>query len=191
METFTDRKEEIIQTAAFLFNKMGYKNVTMRVLAAEIGIKAASLYNHIDSKQEILSDIILELTAQFTSNMEAVSSSDLNSVDKLKKIITSHIDITLNDPNGMACLQNDWMYLEEEHLPYYKKMRKEYEENLRQIIKQGIAQGEIKNTDPEIILFSILTSLRSLYVWYSRQKEMEKEELKTNMIDVLLNGIRP
>jgi len=32
---------------------MGYKNVTMRVLAAEIGIKASSLYNHIQSKQEI------------------------------------------------------------------------------------------------------------------------------------------
>lgn len=189
METFIDRKQEIIQTAALLFTTMGYKNVTMRVLAAEIGIKASSLYNHIQSKQEILSNIILDLSEQFTNNMETVSKSDLSSVDKLKKIITSHIDITLNNPYGMAALQNDWMYLEEEPLPYYKKMRKEYEENLRQIIIDGIATGEIKNTNPEIILFSILTSLRSLYLWYSRQKEMEKGELKANMIDVLLNGI--
>jgi len=174
MKTFTDRKEEIIQTAAHLFTKMGYKNVTMRVLAAEIGIKAASLYNHIQSKQEILSNIILRLSEQFTSNMETVSQSDLNAIDKLKKIITSHIDITLNNPNGMASLQNDWMYLEEEHLPYYKKMRKEYEENLRQIIKQGIAQGEIKDTNPEIILFTILTSLRSLYLWYKAKRNRKK-----------------
>lgn len=189
MQPFTDRKEEIIQTAALLFNTMGYKKVTMRVLAAEIGIKAASLYNHIESKQEILSHIILDLSQQFTSNMEKVTQMDLSPVGKLKKIITSHIDITLNNPNGMASLQNDWMYLEEEHLPYYKKMRREYEENLRQIIKQGIAQGEIKNKNPEIILFSILTSLRSLYIWYSRQKEMKKNDLKADIIDVLLNGI--
>ena len=189
MQPFTDRKDEIIQTAALLFNTKGYKNVTMRVLAAEIGIKAASLYNHIHSKQEILSHIILDLSEQFTGNMATVSKSDLSAVEKLKKIITSHIDITLNNPNGMASLQNDWMYLEEEHLPYYKKMRKEYEDNLRQIIKQGVEQGEIKNANPEIILFSILTSLRSLYIWYSRQKEMEKDELKDDIIDVLLNGI--
>ncbi|MGB6152953.1 MAG: TetR/AcrR family transcriptional regulator [Pricia sp.] len=189
MEPFTDRKEEIIQTAALLFNTMGYKKVTMRVLATEIGIKAASLYNHIDSKQEILSHIILDLSEQFTSNMDTVTKTDLSPVGKLKNIITSHIDITLNNPNGMASLQNDWMYLEEEHLPYYKKMRREYEENLRQIIKQGITQGEIKNKNPEIILFSILTSLRSLYIWYSRQKEMKKDDLKADIIDVLLYGI--
>ena len=59
MQGFTDRKLEIVKTASLLFNKLGYKNVTMRVLAEEMGIKAASLYNHISSKQEILSTVII------------------------------------------------------------------------------------------------------------------------------------
>ena len=42
------RKEEIIKTAAKLFKEKGYSAVTMRDLASEMGIKAASLYNHID-----------------------------------------------------------------------------------------------------------------------------------------------
>ena len=46
-----DRRTEIIETACMLFNKIGYNNVTMRVLASEIGVKGASLYNHISSKQ--------------------------------------------------------------------------------------------------------------------------------------------
>lgn len=54
------RKQEIINAAAVLFKDKGYSAVTMRDLASAMGIKAASLYNHIQSKQEILSDIIIK-----------------------------------------------------------------------------------------------------------------------------------
>lgn len=190
MQEFTNRKLEIIKTASSLFNTMGYKNVTMRVLAEEIGIKAASLYNHISSKQEILSAVIISLAEQFTSSMESVMVDDLTTVEKIKSIIIHHIEITLNDPHGTASLENDWIYLEGDNLIYFKKMRKQYEENFRQIIKRGIANGEVKEIDSETMLFSILTTLRSLYIWYSRQKEMDTDKLKADVITVLLDGIR-
>ena len=190
MQEFTERKLEIIETASALFNKIGYKNVTMRVLAEEIGIKAASLYNHISSKQEILSAVIISLAEQFTNSMAAVMAEDLTPIEKIKKIIILHIEITLNNPDGRASLENDWIYLEGETLNYFKKMRKEYEESFRQIIKNGIADGGLKNIDSETMLFTTLTMLRSLYIWYPRQKQMDKDELKANMISVLLDGIR-
>ena len=49
----TDRKTEIINVAAQLFKEKGYSAVTMRDIAQAMDIKAASLYNHIKSKQEI------------------------------------------------------------------------------------------------------------------------------------------
>ena len=48
------RKEEIIVTAAKLFKEKGFSAVTMRDIAKSVGIKAASLYNHINSKEELL-----------------------------------------------------------------------------------------------------------------------------------------
>lgn len=190
MQEFSDRKEEIIQTASTLFNTMGYKNVTMRVLADEIGIKAASLYNHIASKQEILSAILISLAEQFTSSMESIISKDLTPLEKIKSIIVHHIEITLNDPNATAASQNDWIYLEGDDLVYFKQMRKSYEQNFKTIIEVGIACGEIKEVNSETMLFSILTTLRSLYIWFSRQEQMNKEKLKKDMINVLLDGIR-
>jgi len=53
------RKKEIIKTATMLFKEKGYSAVTMRDIAKALGIKAASLYNHINSKQHILRDIIM------------------------------------------------------------------------------------------------------------------------------------
>jgi len=90
----------------------------MRVLAEEMGIKAASLYNHIASKQEILSTVIISMAEQFTDSMASVMDNDLTPVEKIKSIIIHHIEITLNDPHGTASLQNDWMYLEGDKTNY-------------------------------------------------------------------------
>ena len=190
MQGFTDRKLEIVKTASLLFNKLGYKNVTMRVLAEEMGIKAASLYNHISSKQEILSTVIISMAEQFTDSMASVMDDDLTPVEKIKSIIIHHIEITLNDPHGTASLQNDWMYLEGDNMVHFKRMRKQYENNFKLIIENGIEVGAIKNVNSETMLFSILTTLRSLYIWFPRQEQMDKEKLKVDMIRVLLDGIR-
>ena len=48
----SERKQEILTAAAQLFKAKGYSAVTMRDLAQALDIKAASLYNHIKSKQE-------------------------------------------------------------------------------------------------------------------------------------------
>jgi transcriptional accessory protein Tex/SPT6 len=100
-----------------------------------------------------------------------------------------HIDITLRNADALACLNNDWMHLADKELTYFIKMREEYEENFRIIIKQGIANKEIKNLNVEVIIFSTLSTLRTLYLWYGKKKTIKPEVLKANMIQVLLNGI--
>ncbi len=66
------RKQEIIITASRLFKERGYNAISMRDLAAEMGIKAASLYNHISSKQEILGLIILKVAEEFTQHINTI-----------------------------------------------------------------------------------------------------------------------
>ncbi|WP_339614539.1 helix-turn-helix domain-containing protein, partial [uncultured Winogradskyella sp.] len=68
------RKEEIVRVAAKLFKEKGYSAVTMRDLATAMGIKAASLYNHINSKQDILNAIIISLAEEFTEGMKLIQS---------------------------------------------------------------------------------------------------------------------
>jgi len=184
-----DRKTEIITIAAQLFKEKGYSAVTMRDMAQAMNIKAASLYNHIKSKQEILVLIIIEIAEEFTSTMLEIVNSDETTIQKLEKVIQLHIDITLRNPDALACLNNDWMHLADAELTYFIKMREEYEANFRTIIKHGIANHEIKNLNIEVIIFSTLSTLRTLYLWYGKKKSPNAEVLKSNMIEVLLNGI--
>jgi AcrR family transcriptional regulator len=185
----TQRKEEIIATASSLFRKKGYNAVSMRLLAQEVGIKAASLYNHIDSKQEILAHIILGVAQRFTDGMEVVKVLEADPLKKIREVILLHIEITLGDPEGMESLQNKWMHLEGESMVGSKASRNAYEENLRNIISEGIVSGHIRNVNPELLIYSILSTLRYLYIWYPRQKNIDPEKLKEEMIEVILQGV--
>ena len=184
-----DRKSEIINIAAKLFKEKGYSAVTMRDIAQAMDIKAASLYNHIKSKQEILVLIVIEIAEEFTNGINQIVSSEISAIQKIEKVIQLHIDITLRNSEALACLNNDWMHLADNDLTYFIKMREEYEENFRTIIKQGIANQEIKNLNIEVVIFSTLSTLRTLYLWYGKKKAINPEVLKANMIQVLLKGI--
>ncbi|OUS00475.1 TetR family transcriptional regulator [Flavobacteriales bacterium 33_180_T64] len=182
------RKDEIITTAAELFKEKGYSAVTMRDLATAMGIKAASLYNHINSKQEILKGIIISIAEAFTNGMEGIINSEATSINKLKHIVELHVNITANNTNGMASLNNDWMHLEDQ-LDYYLKLRNEYEANFLAIIEQGVLDSEIKNSNPEVIMFSMLSTLRSLYLWIPKKEDLNANDLANSLSEVLIYGI--
>ena len=182
------RKDEIVNASAKLFKEKGYSAVTMRDLAQTLGIKAASLYNHISSKEEILSHIIISIAEEFTEGMSSILNSKDTCINKLYNIIRLHVEITSNNHNGMASMNNDWMHLEGKQQDYLI-MRRQYEDNFRSIIKDGIANGELKQVDVEVTMFSILSTLRSLYLWIPKKEDVNKGELGANLSDVLLNGI--
>ena len=182
------RKEEIVRVAAKLFKEKGYSAVTMRDLAKAMGIKAASLYNHINSKQDILNAIIISLAEEFTEGMKLIQSSGAPCIEKLKNIIELHVEISSQNIYGMASLNNDWMHLEEK-LDYYQKLRIDYEDDFKAILKEGIVSGEILDTMPDVMMFSILTTLRSLYIWIPKKEELNLQELSNTLNQILIKGI--
>lgn len=58
-------KETIIYHALTLFSDTGYEGVSMRDIACAVGIKAASLYNHFKSKEDIFMSIIDEMSMRY------------------------------------------------------------------------------------------------------------------------------
>ena len=188
-KTRHDRKTEIVTRSATLFKDKGYSAVTMRDIAQSLDIKAASLYNHITSKQEILSLVVLGIAEEYTSTIEQIVASQATAVEKLKQVIALHIDITVRNPDGLASLNNDWMHLPNQDLARFLSMRESYENHFRAIVNQGIADGELKAYNAEVVIFSMLSTLRTLYLWYGKKADFTAEILHRDLPGVLLRGL--
>src|SRR5690606_7332811 len=148
-----------------------------------------SLYNHIKSKQEILALIIIAISEEYTNTINLIVTSEASTIEMLDRVIKLHIDITERNPDALASLNNDWMHLPTAELREFLSMRDEYEERFRQIIKNGISKGEIKNVESEVIIFSMLSTLRTLYLWYGKKKNFNAKTLRRDLRDILLKGI--
>ncbi|WP_292889886.1 TetR/AcrR family transcriptional regulator [Nonlabens sp.] len=183
------RKKQILNTAAQLFKDRGYSAVTMRDLAAAMDMKAASLYNHISGKQEILATLILEVAQEFTAGMDAIEENDHSAFAKAEQLILLHIKIALEYTNALAVLNTDWMHLEGEQYQEYIQLRKNYELDFKKILQSGIATGEFKEMSVDTMLFNLLSTLRSIYLWIPKKSTTEVADLKKELPQLLLKGI--
>ena len=160
------------------------------MIASELGMEAASLYNHIASKQEILKELLLEMAGLFTTGMNSIEISDADSFQKLENLVALHVHLTFEFPNEIALITGEWVHLEEPAYGQYITLRNEYEQKFKSIIRQGMEDGHLENTDIDIALFSILSTLRWLYSWVSRHKEISPEMLEKEMKRTLLEGVK-
>lgn len=160
----------------------------MRDIARNMDMEAASLYNHVSSKQSILTELLMSIADEFIEGMNLIKISDQSAFEKLESIIDQHIDMTVSQTDSIALIPNEWMHLEEPHLKRFLMLRKNYEKEFKSIIEQCMKEGSIKEVNIEVVVFSILSTLRWLYSWYSRRK-MNVTQLKKELKKVLLEGL--
>ena len=92
-------KEKILSVALTLFSTKGYKAVSVRHIASDVGIKASSLYNHFENKQEILDELIEKNTKYIEDFLK--DAMDLDSLivsrkhNRKKQCDIDFIDTTL------------------------------------------------------------------------------------------------
>lgn len=180
------RKEEIKQVAAHMFRKRGYSATSMRDIAKELGMEAPSLYNHISGKQQLLSELLMMVAKLFTQGMKAICAEEESNLTKLQEIIRLHVDIAVDHTDAVSLLTNEWVHLEGSNSLDFGRMKLQYEKDFRETLEGCIADGEMEAVHVDLALFSILSTLRWLYSWYSRHPNIGRKELKEEMIRLLI-----
>ena len=110
MDTIS-RKEQIIKTSAKLFRQKGFEAASMRDIAAELGIEAASLYSHIKSKDEILETICFHMADELIKAIDEVNDVYFNAEEKLATAIKNHVKIVTGDLDSSTVFLREWRRL--------------------------------------------------------------------------------
>ena len=181
-------RDRIREAAATLFQEKGYKATSMRELAQAVGLEASSLYNYIRSKDELLSEICMESSRHFMEGMDHLLCHETDCLGKLKATIRLHIDIASSDPASVTVFNDEWKHLNEADKQEFLHRRKKYENQVLQILQSGMQQGEIRQMDPKIVLYSFLTSLKWIHHWF-RPGKINPDILAGQMEIMLLQGL--
>lgn len=185
-----NRKEQITETAAKLFRKKGYTATTMRDLAAELGIEAASIYHHVKSKEELLETICFNMANKFILNAKEVNDIYFNAEEKLRLAIKLHIEtITLNQNKSAVFLQ-EWRNLSEPNLSKFKMLRDQYENQFTIIIIDGENEDIFDFVDKKFAVLSILSTINFVNEWYNPEGKMNAAEIAEKLSAFILGGLR-
>ncbi len=183
------KRQLILTEAAKLFKDRGYGGTSMRDLAGQVGMEAASMYNHIKAKDEILASICFRISGIYISQLGEISSTSASYGDKIKALIRLHVRLMVEDGPAVSVANHDWKYLPEPKLSEFKQARKTYEKGFAALIEAGIAAGEFEPVNVSVALFTILSAVRWIELWFRPGRELSAEELEANIITMLLNGL--
>lgn len=184
------RKEVIIAEAAKLFREKGYSATSMRDLAEHVGVEAASLYNHISSKAEILQEICFKVANQFMSHIEEVDNNQQTAIAKIEGILRFHIRQMIEHYEEVYVSDREWKHLTEPYMQNMQSQRRAYRQRMALIIEEGIRRGEIKPIDAPTAVLIMLHAVSGIESWHRSTKKIEGNVLEDNMVMILVEGLK-
>lgn len=184
------RKEIIIAEAAKLFREKGFSATSMRDLAEHVGVEAASLYNHISSKAEILQEICFKVANQFMSHIEEVDNSPQSAIAKIEAILRFHIRQMVEHYEEVYVSDREWKHLTEPYMQNMQSQRRAYRQRIALIIEEGIRRGEIKAIDAPTAVLIMLHAVSGIESWHRSTKKIEGNMLEDNMVMILVEGLK-
>lgn len=189
-DTHESRKDVIVSKAASLFRQKGYKAASMRDLAEAVGVEAASLYNHINSKTELLHVLCFNVANRFMDHIDKVENEKINSIHKVEKILRFHINEMLNHYEEVYVSDREWKHLSDPYLSNFQNQRRTYRKRFASIIETGIRNNEIKNIDAPTAVLIMLHAITGIESWHRSTEKISGQSLEENMVTIMIDGLR-
>lgn len=192
IKTYKDisRKDVIIKAASTLFYKNGYKAASMRELAESVGVEAASLYNHIQSKSELLHTICFMVANRFWEHITVIEATKSSLIEKVETLFRFHIRQMIYNLEEVWVADREWRFLAEPYFSNFQTQRRAYRKRFAAIIEAGIKEKEIKAIDAPTAVLLILHAVNGIESWHRSTHKISAEALEENMVIILINGLK-
>ncbi len=189
-EKDVSRKEVILKAAAALFRQKGFKAASMRELAEKVGVEAASLYNHIHSKTELLHDICFTIANFYWEHINKVEAENTSPIKQVETLLRFHIRQIIENFEEVYVADREWRYLADPYLSNFQNQRRTYRKRFAAIIEKGIDAGEINKIDASTAVLIMLHSVSGIESWHRSTHKINGKELEENMVIILVEGLK-
>lgn len=183
------RSEQIREMAIVLFARQGYRGTSMKDIASALNIRAPSLYNHLESKQDLLRDVTLGVMRSLMRDFDqAVEEAD-GTVDALRRVSIAHTLHHARHPDEVKIGNREIPSLEMPARAELLDMRRQYSEAWKQLVHEGVEEGVFEVASPKLAVFAILEMGIGVANWYRPDGPLSDVEIADYFAEIALRTV--
>ena len=165
------------EAALALMSRHGYEAVSMRQLAAEVGVQAAALYRYYPTKEHLLHSLLLEHMEGLIAGWRAFEPADAAPAARLAAFVRHHVGFHVSRRHSTHVSNMELRSLSPERLTAILKLRASYEKKLRQILRDGAEAGVFALDDVGLTAMAIIQMITGVIVWFRPDERLTVEEV--------------
>jgi AcrR family transcriptional regulator len=183
------RRQAIEDVASDLFRERGYAGTSIRDIARALSVQGASLYAHVDSKEDVLWAIVDRAASRFeaaadAAERDAATRRPGDPAEAVAALVRGHIQVLTADVDEASVFVHEWRALGEMRRAAILARRDAYEARFRRPIEEGIAIGAFTMTDPAIASTTLLTALNGVATWYDPDGRLPAARVADHLVDL-------
>lgn len=186
------KKSWILDKAGMLFWQKGYHGTSMKDIAAACDCKAANIYNYFKGKEDILFEVIKDITERAVNSVRHLENDNTTSpVEQLRSFLDSHLGVLVQMKKSSILISDTGLQnLTREHRKDIIKLRDTYDRIMRKVITRGIESGDFAVKDEKIIVYLISSAIIRSTIWFSPKGRLTANEVADLMYDFVYRGIK-
>ncbi|SEV98166.1 transcriptional regulator, TetR family [Cognatiyoonia koreensis] len=175
---------KVRDAALRLIARHGCAAVSMRQIAAEVGVQAGALYNYTPDKQSLLFDL---MCTHMDELLAALADAPIygTAMARLEAFTRFHIRFHLPRRDQVFVSYMELRNLTPENFAKVEALRRQYEDALETILKDGEAEGVFALPDTRVSTLALIALLTGITNWYranGRLSIAEVEEIYWSLV---------
>ncbi|CUS87551.1 TetR/AcrR family transcriptional regulator [Candidatus Kryptobacter tengchongensis] len=189
-------KQEIIESALYLFGKKGYKDTTIEEIAEYAQFSKGSIYSYFSSKKQLFDEILKALFDKIQLFADEAKSLKGEAREKLRAYALNLVNFFLNENRySFHVMMQAIMQMEadekESTTNYVRERLHQISKILLEIIKADIKNRRLKNISPNLVVMAFNGMLRDIIYGCLTEDQigMKPEEMVDMVIEIIFDGI--
>lgn len=167
----------VLKAALQLFARYGFAAVSMRQIAAQVGVQAGALYNYIPDKQTLLFDLMRTHMEELLSAWQDEAGAD-TAPARLERFTRFHIRYHLERPDEVFVSYMELRNLTPDNFSVIEALRRRYEDQLEAILRDGAQSGDFDVPDPKVATMAVIAMVTGVTTWYRTAGRLTVDEVQ-------------
>ncbi len=184
------KREAVIRTAARAFNARGYHNTSLDDIAATLEVTKPTLYYYVENKEQLLFECFCAGLEPVRAAFRDARASHQDARTRLHGALLGYAKAIASE-FGWCMVRAEDQDLSDTMRAHVKALKSEIDQDIRRLLREGMADGSIGECDPKMTAFALAGALNWIAHWYRDSQSQSAAQIAAAFVALFENGLRP